>query len=86
MAIAAEIGWPVALKAQSADLSHKSDAGGVILNIADAQAMGIDEGIAQGDSVALTRPRQAAAQYAQAVDGRACGHRHAGGAAHRCGA
>ncbi|MHC3432371.1 acetate--CoA ligase family protein [Delftia lacustris] len=40
VAIAAEIGWPVALKAQSADLSHKSDAGGVILNIADAQAMG----------------------------------------------
>ena len=40
VAIANEIGWPVALKAQSADLSHKSDAGGVILNIADAQAMG----------------------------------------------
>ncbi len=40
VAIASEIGWPVALKAQSADLSHKSDAGGVILNIADAQAMG----------------------------------------------
>jgi acyl-CoA synthetase (NDP forming) len=38
-AIAAEIGWPVALKAQSADLSHKSDAGGVILHIADAQAL-----------------------------------------------
>lgn len=39
VAIADEIGWPVALKAQSADLSHKSDAGGVILNIADARAM-----------------------------------------------
>jgi acyl-CoA synthetase (NDP forming) len=40
VAIASEIGWPVALKAQSAGLSHKSDAGGVLLNIADAQAMG----------------------------------------------
>ncbi|MBN2791437.1 MAG: acetate--CoA ligase family protein [Desulfuromonadales bacterium] len=30
---AAEIGFPVVLKAQAADLSHKSDAGGVILNV-----------------------------------------------------
>jgi acyl-CoA synthetase (NDP forming) len=36
---AAEIGYPVVIKAQSADLSHKSDAGGVILNIADAEAL-----------------------------------------------
>ncbi len=34
--IAARIGFPVALKAQSAALSHKSDAGGVILNVGDA--------------------------------------------------
>lgn len=34
-AVAAEVGYPVVLKAQSAALSHKSDAGGVILNIAD---------------------------------------------------
>ncbi len=33
--IADEIGYPVVLKAQSAELSHKSDAGGVVLNLAD---------------------------------------------------
>ncbi len=38
-AIAARVGYPVAIKAQSADLSHKSDAGGVILNIADDAAL-----------------------------------------------
>ena len=36
---AAAIGYPVALKAQSADLSHKSDAGGVVLNLTDADAL-----------------------------------------------
>ncbi len=38
-AIAARVGYPVAIKAQSAELSHKSDAGGVILNIADDPAL-----------------------------------------------
>lgn len=38
-AAAAEIGYPVVIKAQSAELSHKSDAGGVILNIGDAGAL-----------------------------------------------
>jgi acyl-CoA synthetase (NDP forming) len=33
MAVAARTGFPVALKAQSAALSHKSDAGGVVLGI-----------------------------------------------------
>jgi len=37
--IAVRIGFPVALKAQAAALAHKSDAGGVILNIADAAAL-----------------------------------------------
>jgi acyl-CoA synthetase (NDP forming) len=32
---AAQIGYPVAMKAQSAALSHKSDVGGVVLGIAD---------------------------------------------------
>lgn len=38
-AIAARIGFPIALKAQSADLPHKSDVGGVILGIADSDAL-----------------------------------------------
>ncbi|MGF7146800.1 acyl-CoA synthetase (NDP forming) [Sphingomonas zeicaulis] len=37
--VAARVGYPVAIKAQAAALSHKSDAGGVILNIADAAAL-----------------------------------------------
>lgn len=36
---AREIGFPVAIKAQSADLSHKSDAGGVILNVQDESGL-----------------------------------------------
>jgi acyl-CoA synthetase (NDP forming) len=39
VAIAARVGYPVALKAQSADLSHKSDAGGVVLNVANEQML-----------------------------------------------
>lgn len=38
-AIAERVGYPVALKAQAATLSHKSDAGGVLLNIADETAL-----------------------------------------------
>jgi acyl-CoA synthetase (NDP forming) len=38
-AIAARIGFPVVLKAQSARLSHKSDAGGVVLNLATPEAL-----------------------------------------------
>ena len=36
---AVAIGFPVAMKAQAAALSHKSDAGGVALRLADAQAV-----------------------------------------------
>jgi acyl-CoA synthetase (NDP forming) len=38
-AIAGQIGYPVVLKAQAAKLAHKSDVGGVILNLADADAL-----------------------------------------------
>ena len=40
------IGYPVALKAQAAALAHKSDAGGVALNIADAGARSTPRGSA----------------------------------------
>jgi len=38
-AIAARIGYPVAIKAQAAALAHKTEAGGVILALADADAL-----------------------------------------------
>lgn len=37
--IAAEIGYPVVMKAQAASLAHKSDVGGVVVNIADQAAL-----------------------------------------------
>lgn len=39
VAAAESMGFPVVLKAQSADLSHKSDAGGVIVGLADVKAL-----------------------------------------------
>ena len=38
-AIAARIGYPVALKVQAADIAHKSDLGGVKLNLADEASL-----------------------------------------------
>ena len=38
-AAASQLGYPVALKAQSGQLSHKSDAGGVALNLRDEAAL-----------------------------------------------
>lgn len=37
--IAGEIGWPVVLKAQASELPHKSDVGGVLVNLADEAAL-----------------------------------------------
>ncbi|MCI4592432.1 acetate--CoA ligase family protein [Sphingobium sp. BYY-5] len=39
VAAADRLGYPVVLKAQSPELPHKSDAGGVIVGLADAQAL-----------------------------------------------
>ena len=39
LAIATQIGYPVVLKAQAAELSHKSDAGGVVLNLNNADQL-----------------------------------------------
>lgn len=38
--IATEMGFPVAVKIHSPDVTHKSDVGGVMLNVADANAAG----------------------------------------------
>jgi acyl-CoA synthetase (NDP forming) len=38
-AIAARIGYPIAIKAQSAELAHKSDVGGVIVGLRDEAAL-----------------------------------------------
>lgn len=38
-ALAGRLGYPVAMKAQAADLAHKTEAGGVTLNLADAAAV-----------------------------------------------
>ncbi len=39
VAMAARVGFPVAMKAQAAKLAHKTEAGGVLLNIADESAV-----------------------------------------------
>jgi acyl-CoA synthetase (NDP forming) len=57
--VARTIGFPVVLKAVSADITHKSDAGLVLLNVADAQA--VDRGVA-----AL---KQRAAAHGARIDG-----------------
>jgi acyl-CoA synthetase (NDP forming) len=54
-AAAASIGYPVALKAQAAALTHKSDAGGVILNIAEDKSLEAGWAKLQGD-IAHARP------------------------------
>jgi acyl-CoA synthetase (NDP forming) len=57
LAAAAALGFPVALKLQSAALAHKSDAGGVILRIADAKQLDMAweklQQVARGRALAL---------------------------------
>ena len=58
--IAAEIGFPVVLKVVSADIAHKSDVGGVVLGLADADAVKLYEHMAvcrQLDEVAFKLQR-----------------------------
>ncbi len=52
---AAEIGFPVALKAQASALPHKSDAGGVLLAL-DSEAQVMEAWSALHDNVARLRP------------------------------
>jgi acyl-CoA synthetase (NDP forming) len=55
VAAAEEIGYPVVLKAQSAELSHKSDAGGVVLGLDTPEAL--REGWARlHENIARARP------------------------------
>jgi acyl-CoA synthetase (NDP forming) len=54
-AIAAKIGFPVVLKAQSRDLLHKSEAGGVILGIEDGAALALAWARLH-DNIARARP------------------------------
>ena len=55
IAIAARIGYPVVIKAQSAELSHKSDVGGVIVGLGDEAAL--SQGWAKlADNIGRSRP------------------------------
>ncbi len=55
MQIAAEIGFPIVLKAQAAELSHKSDAGGVVLGIQSEEQL-LREWVALQNNVRNARP------------------------------
>lgn len=52
---AAAIGWPVVIKAQSPELSHKSDAGGVVIGLEDTAALAAGWNTLH-DAVAAYRP------------------------------
>ncbi len=62
VAAAQAIGWPVALKIVSPEISHKSDVGGVVLDLADAAALrsAVSAMLAR---VALRRPDAALAGF-----------------------
>jgi acyl-CoA synthetase (NDP forming) len=58
LSAAAELGYPVVLKAQSVRLPHKSDAGGVILNVKDADSL-TAAWTRMHDNIARSRPELA---------------------------
>jgi acyl-CoA synthetase (NDP forming) len=55
--IAAALGRPLALKIQSPDLPHKTDAGGVALNVAPAEAAGAHDALIAGVRAAAPEAR-----------------------------
>ena len=73
VAVAKRIGYPVVLKAQAAALSHKTEAGGVMLNLADEAALR-----AAWDTLMQERQARRAGRHARRRAGRedvAEGHR-----------
>ncbi len=60
-AAAAEVGYPLALKVQSPAILHKTDVGGVTLNLGDPEAL--------GDALELMKGRLAAQALLPEVDG-----------------
>lgn len=65
MVIAQELGYPVALKVDSPDITHKTDSGGVRLNLGNAQAV---RAAYQEITVAVGRSRPAAKIHGIAVE------------------
>lgn len=55
VAIASRIGFPVVIKAQAASLAHKSEVGGVLLNITDEAALR-EKWVTLHDNVARAKP------------------------------
>ena len=68
-AVAKRIGYPVALKAQAAALSHKTEAGGVMLNLADEAALR-----AAWDTHAAQHQARCAGRYPRWLPGRESCH------------
>ncbi|MFL4998931.1 MAG: acetate--CoA ligase family protein, partial [Xanthobacteraceae bacterium] len=67
-AIAGRIGYPVVIKAQSSELTHKSDVGGVIVGIAGADELATAWRRIEGN-IAAARPGVAAGRPGLVLDG-----------------
>ena len=59
-AAAADIGFPVVLKADAESIVHKSDMGGVAVNLADAAAL---RAAAARDAASCSTPRTCASSF-----------------------